>query len=105
MFCIGVSSSGQILLFGIIRDKLDSNTVAIAFSINNMFICFGNAIFQLLASYLLDFHKHFYQHIDIKLTNITYNISDYRFMLLIMPCAYFLVLIIFLAKKLLHFNN
>lgn len=88
LLILGITCSAQVLTFGIIHDHAPKNIVATAFGFNNMAICFGNAIFQMVAGYLLDI---FWQHTSYHGVRI-YSLITYKKMLLLMPACYLLII-------------
>lgn len=90
LFLMGGASACQVLTFGMMHDRHLNRDSATAFGFNNMIICFGNAFFDFMASYLLD------KFWDRKYLGAikAYSASGYRHALLILPVCYLLILIL-----------
>jgi MFS family permease len=87
---MGSSSACQVLTFALIKDRYSQNNTAIAFGFNNMIICFGTAITQIIAGYLLDMLWDGKYVGTLKI----YTAQNFRCSLLIIPFSYLIILII-----------
>jgi MFS family permease len=90
LFFIGLASSAQVLIFGMVFDKIGNRKSAVVFGFNNMFICFGSAISQGFASFLLDVNWRGKISHGIHI----YSVENYKHMALIMPVCYLSVILI-----------
>lgn len=90
LLIIGLASSAQVLTFGMVFDKIGNRKSAVVFGFNNMCICFGNAISQGVASFLLDIHWRGKISHGIHI----YSAENYKHMMFIMPICYLLVMLI-----------
>ncbi|HVV69173.1 MAG TPA: MFS transporter [Patescibacteria group bacterium] len=96
LFLMGGASACQVLTFGIMHDRHLSRDSATAFGFNNTIICFGNAFFDFIASYLLD---KFWDGRYFGVTKL-YSTFCYHHALLILPMCYLLILILsFFVKE------
>lgn len=90
LLVMGSSSACQVLTFALIKDRYSQNNTAIAFGFNNMIICFGTAITQIIAGYLLDMLWDGKYVGTLKI----YTAQNFRCSLLIIPFSYLIILII-----------
>jgi MFS family permease len=90
LFTIGSASACQALTFGFIKDRYPQGNTATAFGFNNMIICFGTAITQIIAGYLLDMLWDGKYLGTLKI----YSSQDFRHSLIIIPLCYLIILII-----------
>jgi MFS family permease len=83
LFCLGASAAGQSLAFAIVRDNSSPLQVGTALGFNNMAVVASGALFQPLVGFLL----HWRWNGAIVAGVPSYQISDYRFAMLVLPIA------------------
>lgn len=90
LFFLGSASSAQVVTFGMIYDRFPQSYSATVFGFVNMCICFGNAIYQNIASILLDISG------NREMINGSwhYLTVSYKTMLLLMPISFMTVFFI-----------
>ena len=90
LFLLGVSCSGQVLSFAVVKDNAQDTQRATAIAINNMAVVAAGALLQPLVGYLLTQHASLRSVIHLRL----YLGSDYQYALLVLPLTYLVALIL-----------
>ncbi len=97
LFVLGLGAGGQTVSFAVVKDNNPNHLVGTASGFNNLSVLIGGAIFQPLVGVFL----HRFGDYDIVNGITTYTVSSYQKALLVMPCCYFLslILVLFLIKE------
>ncbi len=89
LFLLGVSCSGQVLSFAVVKDNAPHHQRATSIAINNMAVVASGALLQPLVGFLLSQHASGY---GIEFAR-GYTGNDYQYALVVLPVLYFLSLI------------
>ncbi len=90
LFLLGVSCSGQVLSFAVVKDNAQHHQRATAIAINNMAVVAAGALLQPVVGLLLANHATWRASKLIQL----YVANDYRYALVVLPVVYLLALIL-----------
>lgn len=91
LFLLGLGAGGQTVSFAVVKDNNPPELVGTASGFNNLSVLIGGAVFQPLVGIFL----RYYAEGEINATPI-YTVASYTKALWIMPCCFFLSLIIVL---------
>ncbi len=86
LFLLGVSCSGQVLSFAVVKDNAHPSKRATAIAINNMAVVAAGALFLPMVGYLLNQHHQGLVHV--------YSAGDYQYAMLLLPVVYGLGLVV-----------
>lgn len=97
LFILGLGASGQTVSFAVVKDNNPSELVGTASGFNNLSVLIGGAVFQPLVGLFL---QH-YAGTQPGLAVPVYTLSSYNIALSVMPCCYFLsiLLVVFLLRE------
>ncbi|GGI91240.1 MFS transporter [Legionella impletisoli] len=97
LFALGLGAGGQTVSFAVVKDNNPNHLVGTASGFNNLSVLIGGAIFQPLVGVFL----HRFGRYEIINGITTYSVNSYQKALLVMPCCYFLslILVLFFIKE------
>lgn len=97
LFLLGFGAGGQTVSFAVVKDNNPGDLVGSASGFNNLAVLIGGAVFQPLVGVFLYRSKDWYQSDN----TFVYSIVSYNKALLVMPCCFFisLIIVIFFLKE------
>ena len=100
LFILGLGASGQTVSFAVVKDNNPPELVGTASGFNNLSVLIGGAIFQPLVGLFLQYHDGC-SRVQSSASVHVYTLASYNKALFVMPCCYFLsiILIVFFLKE------
>ncbi|MDP1604493.1 MAG: MFS transporter [Legionella sp.] len=97
LFLLGLGAGGQTVSFAVVKDNNPPELVGTASGFNNLSVLIGGALFQPLVGVFL---HHSQQWQEVNGVHV-YTVASYTKALLVMPCCYFisLILALFFLKE------